>query len=332
VCSIQATGDALEQSIKIQLVLPVPARLEEDRRSRCAETVPLRITTQLSLYPGSRRLEIRTEVENPADDHRLRVHFPAPFSLQAAGEQIATGGHFEVRLRPAQVGGWDETWVEQPRPEMPMRDLAALSDGANGLAILSRGLREVQALEDGGNAEIALTLLRCVGWLSRDDLATRRWNAGPSIATPQAQQHGQSIFEYAIMPFAGNLHSNELVQVCRKAGEYQAPMLAVPSRLAGASEDEALLPASGSFLLIEPAELVLSAIKEAENGSGWIVRAYNLSDRVLQARLRPWRRFHTAERVNIAEQPVETLLSEADGSLHLPVGAYEIVTIKFSIA
>jgi hypothetical protein len=37
-----------------------------------------------------------------------------------------------------------------------------------------------------GNPQIALTLLRCVGWLSRDDLSTRRGHAGPYMATPGA--------------------------------------------------------------------------------------------------------------------------------------------------
>ena len=40
---------------------------------------------------------------------------------------------------------------------------------------------------------LGLTLLRCVGWLSRDDLSTRYKHAGPGLETPGAQCLGLHI-------------------------------------------------------------------------------------------------------------------------------------------
>ena len=49
--------------------------------------------------------------------------------------------------------------------------------------ILNRGLPAVEVTRLPGGTQIALTLLRSVGWLSRDDLATRRVAAGPLVPT-----------------------------------------------------------------------------------------------------------------------------------------------------
>ncbi|MCJ7676525.1 MAG: hypothetical protein MUO35_02230, partial [Anaerolineales bacterium] len=42
---------------------------------------------------------------------------------------------------------------------------------------------------------VAITLLHCFGWLSRDDLATRKGGAGPSVETPGGQERGPYRFE-----------------------------------------------------------------------------------------------------------------------------------------
>ena len=57
------------------------------------------------------------------------------------------------------------------------------------------GLKEVELTPDGA---LYLTVLRCVGWLSRSDLATRRREAGPPLPTPGAQGQGVHSFTYAL--------------------------------------------------------------------------------------------------------------------------------------
>ena len=58
-------------------------------------------------------------------------------------------------------------------------------------------------LEPDGTITIALTLLRCVEWLSRDDLSTRRGHAGPGMHTPGAQMQGRWKFQYSLIPHEG---------------------------------------------------------------------------------------------------------------------------------
>jgi len=58
---------------------------------------------------------------------------------------------------------------------------------------------------------ILLTLLRCVGWLSRSDLVTRRGGAGPELETPDAQELGTHRFEFAVATFRGSYLASDLL-------------------------------------------------------------------------------------------------------------------------
>jgi mannosylglycerate hydrolase len=278
--------------------------------------VDLPITTSIRLAAGVPRVEIHTEVDNRARDHRLRVHFPAPIAVQEADFD----GHFEIVHRPIGLPVFDDTWVEQPRPEKPQRAFTSLSDGKIGLTIANRGLPEAEALKTTNEqTEIAVTLLRCVGWLSRDDFITRKGHAGPGMETPGAQLPGKHAFDYAILPqTSGNLPF-EL------AYAFQAPLRTVNTPLhAGA------LPAASALVQVTPPEFVISAIKSAEDGNGWIVRGYNLTGQPLDVKLTPWRPFDHVECVNLAEEALDILIPDADGSIYLSVGKHAIVTLRFT--
>ena len=59
-------------------------------------------------------------------------------------------------------------------------------------------------LDTPDGARSPLTLLRCVGWLSRDDISSRRGGAGPQLRTPGAQMHGKHAVDYSIIPHEGD--------------------------------------------------------------------------------------------------------------------------------
>ncbi len=80
-------------------------------------------------------MEIKTEVDNLAKDHRLRVHFQAPFTSKEADFD----GHFEIIRRPIGVPEKGRNWVENPRPEVPQRAFTDVSKEKIGLMIANRG-------------------------------------------------------------------------------------------------------------------------------------------------------------------------------------------------
>jgi alpha-mannosidase len=313
---VSVTRGPVEQTLTVELMLKAPAGLAPDRGSRSRETVRIPIVTRLTLTRGVPRLDIQTKIENRARDHRLRVHFPAPFPAASAHHD----GHFEVVERPVGMPECDASWIEQPRPEVPQRAFTSVSDGKAGLTVANRGLPEVEVLKNAsGNAEIALTLLRCVGWLSRDDFPARKGHAGPFMETPGAQMAGEWTFEYAVVPGVGGWTNGYL-----HAYAFESPLRAVSGSLHGGS-----LPCSGAFLKVGPTDFVVSAVKAAADGRGWIVRGCNMSDRDIVVKIEPWQRFGKAALVNLAEEKGKALRPGRDGSVVLPAGRKQIVSVKF---
>lgn len=310
-----ATGP-LQQTLELELTLVAPVALAPDRKARAAERVALPIKTAVTLSRGVPRVEIHTCVENRARDHRLRVHFPAPFSVAKAQHD----GHFEVIERGLGVPAHDETWVEQPRPEVPQRVFTSVTDGRARLTVAVRGLPEVEALKNAaGNTEIAVTLLRCVGWLSRDDFVTRQGHAGPpAVATPGAQMPGRWEFDYAIIP------GLDALAAYREAYAFETPMRGVSASLHAGP-----LPSCGSFIAATPAAFAISALKQAEDGNGWLVRGYNVTGDEIQVTLQPWRPFAQVARANLAETPFAPLAADEGGRVTLRARGHEIVSVLF---
>ena len=310
------TRGPVQQVLELDLELITPLALSPNRKSRSKVCATLPIKTTINLISGVPRLDIHTSVDNLASDHRLRVHFPAPFTASTGAQD----GHFEVVERRAGVPAYDETWVEQPRPEVPQRVFTSISNGISGLTIANRGLTEVEVLHNSqGNAEIAVTLLRCVGWLSRDDFSTRNGHAGPYLETPAAQMPGTWSFDYSIIPHAGNW---------QKAFG-QAYAFAVPMRGISTGIHTGSLPSAGSFLEVEPEAFIVSSVKQSEDGRGWLVRGYNITAEALQVIMKPWKPYKIVERVNLAEEKLSTLKSDEGGAVSIPARGHEIISVLF---
>ncbi len=202
IVSLKVFRHRLIPSLEIEYALQVPACLSPDRNSRSKDWVRIPILSRISLAPGVPRVDVHTEVDNLAKDHRLRVHFRAPFTAPTADHD----GHFEVVRRPVGLQDKGENWFEEPRPEVPQRAFTDVTDEKIGLMIANRGLPEVEVISVDGedSTEIALTLLRSVGWLSRDDMPVRLGHAGPGLETPGGQVPGKWSYDYAILPHQGD--------------------------------------------------------------------------------------------------------------------------------
>jgi mannosylglycerate hydrolase len=97
-----------------------------------------------------------------------------------------------------------------------------------------------------------------VGWLSRDDLATRKGHAGPPLATPGAQCPGVHRFEYAL-----SLAPLEGCALVRAAQDYRFPFVAGPP-----------VAELRSPLLVH-GDAFFATLKGAEDGEGTVLRLYN---------------------------------------------------------
>jgi alpha-mannosidase len=311
---------AARQTLEIAQLYRLPAGLASDRRRRSDELVDVTLVSRVRLYVGVRRVDIETTVDNRARDHRLRVHFP----VRVAVDHAHTATHFYVERRPIpaippdlDTGGW----IEQPAPTVPQRGWADVSDGRAGLMIANRGLPEMEFFAESGATVAALTLLRCVGWLSREDMHCRQGHAGSGLATPEAQCLDQYTFHYALIPHVGGW----------EAARTEAEAFRVPLRAIATGIHDGPLPSAERLVHASPPQFYLTAIKQPKGAfvPGLVVRGVNMSDAPLAVRLRPWRRFKQSARVNLNEEFIEPLRPEADGSVLLTARPWEIITVRW---
>jgi alpha-mannosidase len=320
--TIRKVEDGVGSALEIKAVYHLPCALAaQDRSRRSSDLVEVPITSRASLTPGTRRIEFETTVHNRAEDHRLRVHFPTPVVTHRSWAD----GHFDVVDRPIALPRDTEGWAEQPSGAHPQLTFADVSDGKVGVLLANRGLPEYEVLPATDGEEgvtLALTLLRCVGWLSRGDLHNRDGHAGPAVPTPGAQCAGEHTFHYALAPHSGNY-----LTASREAHAFNAPLRALRTTL-----HDSPLPASTSFLQVSPAAVVVSAIKPPEAGEGMILRLYNSAATPVVAHIRLLQRFEEASRVPMSEAgPMDHLARDSD-RLDLPLRAREIATLRLELA
>ncbi|HEY9160524.1 MAG TPA: glycosyl hydrolase-related protein [Desulfomonilia bacterium] len=314
ILSILAVETPCARTLEIHKILNIPQALTEDRKSRDEITLPLEIITRVSISDNVERIDIETYVENLSSDHRLRVHFPTPFKADSAFYD----GHFDVIERPLGCAAPNPAWPEDARPEVPQKSFTDVNDSKNGMMIASRGLPEVEVIRTSDGSEIALTLLNCVGWLSRDDFANRRGHAGPPLTpTPDAQMIGGHAFYYSIIP-----HKGGCINAANLAYSFNSPMTGLQTTIHKGS-----LPASASMLKTEPQSFIISTIKPAEDGKGIIVRGYSIADEVTEVSLKPLLKFKTALRVMLDETAIEPVTIH-DGVIRFSARPREIVTIR----
>ena len=321
-----------QATLRISMRYELPVHAAESRQARHFEVVECPIVTEVSLAPGVARVDIRTEVENNARDHRLRVLFPTPVRTDVSqAEDTFTVVRRPIRQQPPGPGEvpWSE-WPELPVDTHPQKRFVDVSDGHAGLAVLNRGLPEYEVLPwpVNGGVAVALTLLRCVEWLSRSDLRTRHGHAGPMERTPDAQLQGRHVFEYALVPHAGAWHDDEAAPLM-EAQAFEAPLRSQETGIHSGA-----LPAAWSFMTVAPRTVALSAVKRAEREDALVLRVYNPTERATEAEVQLLFPFREARLANLNEDILPTAEAAAhhltaikDQGIRLALRGGEIATL-----
>ena len=161
-----------------------PARVAVDGDRFEAAWDGLRVVARVDRAGDDDPIVVDGTIHNDRPDHRLRLHVALPEPT----ERALAGAPFELVDRPLVGEGGD---VEAASPTWPARHVVM----AAGTGVLHEGVFEYEIV--GGRA-IAVTLLRCVGTISREKLATRPWPAGPGTPTPNAQMIGETAFRLGI--------------------------------------------------------------------------------------------------------------------------------------
>lgn len=192
VTAVRAERLPLTQRLVVDYEMDVPASLAPDRSRGTRERVVVSLRSTFTLDAGSALIVVETILDNRARDHRVTLSFDVGDCAAHASD-----GPLD----------WVRRGVAQP-PRLPVgpgeesvsgMDPSATQIVAGELQLVHLGLHEYRLERDGRSSRCCVTLLRCVGSLSRRDLSTRGGGAGPSFATPDAQCPGVHRLTYGLV-------------------------------------------------------------------------------------------------------------------------------------
>jgi alpha-mannosidase len=148
--------------------------------------------------------------------------------------------------------------------------------------------------------------------------------AGWHQETPEAQCPGKHVFRYGLLPHAaGEMEDHTLLN--EEAEHFHLPVSPIRRKNPGALELE------DSFLGGLSGELVFSALKEAEDGQGYVIRVYNTTARPKESRVRFSQPMREAWISRLDEERLDPLPITSEGSLPLTVPPRGILTVRFTL-
>ena len=234
------------------------------------------------------------DVDNQFDWHESHVLLKAAFPLAASGPFATYEIPYGSIERPTTR---NNSW-EKAQFEVPAMRWADLGDGKHGFSVINNAKYGYDA---AGNV-LRLTLLRSPTW-----------------PDPEADR-GHHHFHYALYPHAGTWKDAMTV---RHGYEYNYPLTAVATTAHTGS-----LPASHSFASVSPENVVLTAVKKAEDANGLIFRVYEWAgkDATVEFHVPPGATSATV--TNLQETPDGSPLTVTGNVVRAPIKPYEILTIR----
>ncbi|MET9552533.1 alpha-mannosidase [Streptomyces sp. NPDC006645] len=298
-----ATGGPLRASLTVERRYDWPEAVDRTADRRTAVTRPGDVRLDVELRAGEPFVRLDLTLDNASLDHRIRVHVP----LARPAETSHAEGQFAVveRGRTAQGG-----FGEHPVPTFPAHGFV----DAGGAGLLLSQACEYELLD----GEVALTVLRATGWLSRNIHPYRAEPAGPQLAVPAAQMVGTSTVSFAVLPHAGDWHEAGLMEAAER---YRHPLHTTPGT--GAHDAP---PAACPGLSVEGA--VMTSLRRRDGDLE--LRLVAASPEPVTAVVRgPFTAAHRVGLLGGGDSRTEAPAVEA-GTVRITLRAWEIATVRLS--
>lgn len=251
--------------------------------------------TTIRLYQGVPRVDIETKILNREKFVRYRMLVPTSVTHGRNFQEIPFGA------------------IERPTSqEFPAQNWVDYSDDSHGVTLVNRGLPGNNVAD--GTLLLSLmrsTAIQAYGGMDQGALAS-------SAALELGQER---TFHYSIVPHAGDW---------RQAKAYRAGLeVNNPLIVRNAPPHEGTLPAVWGLCDISPANVVLSALKPADDGS-CIIRVYEADGRPTAATLQWHAKVLAAHEANLMEDPGKELKLAGD-TLRFDLHPFEIKTFKMRL-
>jgi alpha-mannosidase len=245
----------------------------------------------ICMYPGVPRVDVNMQADWHEKHILLKVAFPVSVQSNYATYEIPYGNIQRPTTR--------NTPEEKAMFEVPALRWGDLSDSSHGFSLLNASKYGYDAK---GNV-IRLSLLRSPAW-----------------PDPHADE-GFHEFNYALYPHPGDWKAAETE---RRAFELNYPLIPVT-----ACPHPGVLPPGRPLVWIAPDNVILTAVKKAEDSDALVFRLFEFEGKAGELHLRFPEAATQAAQVNLMEKQDAPLpLQNGGKDIILTVHPYEIVTVK----
>jgi len=245
---------------------------------------------EIVLHAGSDEVEVINDIDWHETHELLKAAFPLAASSPMATYEIPYGSIDRPTTR-------NNSW-EQAQFEVPALRWADLGNGQHGLSLINESKYGYDA---SGNV-LRLSLLRSPVW--------------PDPDADRGLQH----FSFSLYPHAGDWKQALTVRHGYEFN-YQLDAMQVGSHTGG-------MPARHSFVTVSPENVVLTAMKKAEDSDSLVFHLYEWAGKAgtIEIALPPGAT--GATQTNLLEQPQGAAVAVAGDKIAVPVAPFEIIAVK----
>ena len=243
----------------------------------------------ITLYAGMPRVDVKTQVEWHEKHILLKVAFPVSAHSDKATYEIPYGSVQRPTTR--------NTPAEQAQFEVPAQRWADISDATHGLSLLN----DCKYGYDAKGNVLRLSLLRSPEW-----------------PDPHADE-GHHEFTYSLYPHSGGWKDALTI---RRGYELNYKLVSL-----SVEPHQGALAGEHSFLQVQSDNVIVTALKKAEDENALILRFYEWAGKPGDVTLQLASGAESATETNLMEKPIGNL-SVANDTIKVPTKPYEIKTIR----
>jgi alpha-mannosidase len=243
----------------------------------------------ITLFAGVPRVDVKMRVEWHEKHILLKVAFPVSAHSDKATYEIPFGSVQRPTTR--------NTPAEQAQFEVPAQRWADISDGKHGFSLLN----DCKYGYDAKGNVLRLSLLR-----------------SPEYPDPHADE-GRHEFTYSLYPHSGDWKQALTI---RQGYELNYKLISLP-----VEKHQGALPAEHSFLQVPSENVIVSAVKKAEDDNSLVVRFYEWAGKQGDVTIQLPRGAQSARETDLMEKG-DANIPVNGGAVKVPTKPYEIKTVK----